>query len=206
MLLLLSAISLIAQTIAPEIQWQSCFGGSEIDKACAGFQTSDGGYIFSGNARSPNGDVVGWHAAYFTDSVAIPDYWVVKLDVEGNIQWQKCLGGSLYDCAYSIEQCDDGGYIVGGKSYSNDFDVSLAHGDCDYWIVKLDEFGNIEWERSYGGSGADWGWVIRQTVDGYIVVGTSNSDDGDVSGNHGESDFWIVKLDAVGGIQWQKNL
>jgi uncharacterized repeat protein (TIGR01451 family) len=135
------------------------------------------------------------------------DYWVVKLDVTGNITWQKSLGGSGSDKAQSIQQTVDGGYIVAGYSNSNDGDLTGNNGSYDYWVVKLDVTGNISWQKSLGGSGTDKAQSIQQTTDGgYIVAGFSNSNDGDVTGNNGSYDYWVVKIDASGNITWQKSL
>src|SRR5690606_10220972 len=106
--------------------------------------------------------------------------WVVKIDTEGEILWQRALGGSGEETALSIAPTSDGGYIVAGGSNSNDDDVSGNHGDYDYWVVKLDELGIIEWQKSLGGSGRDIAGSVRQDWDGgYIVSGASNSTDGD---------------------------
>ena len=183
----------------PNIQWQKSLGGAYHDAAYSITQTSDGGYIVAGVAVSNNGDVTNNHGA--------GDYWIVKLDGSGNIQWQKSLGGSSADDAYSIQQTNDSGYIVAGASSSNDGDVTGNHGLSDYWVVKLDTGGNIQWQKSLGGSSADAAYSIQQTSDGgYIVAGASSSNDGDVTGNHGLNDYWVVKLDTVGNIQWQRSL
>ncbi|KKH97277.1 hypothetical protein EO95_16555 [Methanosarcina sp. 1.H.T.1A.1] len=181
------------------IEWQKCLGGSDKDGARDIQQTSDGGYIVTGSSYSTDGDVTGNHGK--------DDYWVVKLDPKGNIDWQKCLGGSGYDFAYSIQQTSDGGYIVAGHSDSKDGDVTENHGKDDYWVVKLDTKGNIDWQKCLGGSGYDFAYSIQQTSDGgYIVAGHSDSKDGDVAGNHGINDYWVVKLDTKGNIDWQKGL
>src|SRR6476659_6468485 len=105
------------------------------------------------------------------------------------IQWQKTLGGSGSDGAYSVKLTSDGGYIIAGVSYSSDGDVTGNHGDYDYWIVKLNSNGTIQWQKSMGGSGYDQASSIVQTTDGgYIIAGYSESNDGDVSGNHGLQD------------------
>src|SRR5690606_34288354 len=135
------------------------------------------------------------------------DYWIVKLDGNGNTQWQKALGGSSGDEAQSIQQTADGGYIVAGLSWSNSGDVIGNHGISDYWVVKLDGNGNIQWQKALGGSGYDKATSIQQTADGgYIVVGETYSNDGDVTGYHGGGDYWVMKLDDSGNIQWQKTL
>ena len=123
------------------------------------------------------------------------------------IAWQKCLGGSRYDEANSVQQTGDRGYIVAGDTFSNDDNVSGNHGIRDSWVVKLDNVGDVEWQKCLGGSRYDKANSIQQTVDGgYIVAGDTNSSDGDVSGNHGNADSWLVKIDSIGNIQWQKCL
>jgi alpha-tubulin suppressor-like RCC1 family protein len=182
-------------------QWTKLLGGTDDDGANSIKQTSDGGYIVAGQSQSNDGDVNGNHGSN--------DYWVVKLNNVGIIQWQKSLGGSHIDLAHSIQQTTDGGYIVAGASYSSDGDVSNHHGnflDPDYWVVKLDNAGNIQWQKSLGGSGDEAAYSIQQTIDGgYIATGYSTSpNNGDVNGIHGGEDFWIVKIDGSGTIQWQK--
>ena len=181
------------------IQWEKSLGGSGYEGANSIQQTTDGGYILAGWSDSNDGDISGNHGS--------TDYWVVKLDDTGTIEWQKSIGGSAEDRAYSIQQTFDGGYITAGYSYSNNGDISGNHGASDYWVVKLDDTGTIEWQKSLGGSGDEWAHSIQQTSDsGYIVAGGSFSNDGDVSGNHGYDDSWVVKLDNAGNIQWQKCL
>jgi len=172
---------------SPGIEWQRALGGSNLDTTYSIQQTSDGGYIVAGYTESNDGDVSGNHGYY--------DFWVVKLDGNGNIQWQKCLGGSTHDAPFSIQQTSDGGYIVAGCTYSNDGDVSGNHGKDDFWVVKLDSDGNIQWQKALGGSSNDWAHSVQQTSDGgYIVAGDTYSNDGDVSGYHRDGDFWVVKL------------
>ena len=123
------------------------------------------------------------------------------------VDWQKTYGGSGFDGATSIGQTADNGYIVAGTSNSNDGDVTGNHGNDDYWITKINPTGNVEWQKSLGGNQNDRPNGIQQTQDGgYIVAGSSTSNNGDVSGNHGNSDFWVVKLNSVGNITWQKSL
>ncbi|MBL7989239.1 MAG: T9SS C-terminal target domain-containing protein [Chlorobi bacterium] len=209
----LLAILLLSQTLPaqqnpPAIEWEKSLGGSDNDGATSIEQTSDGGYIVAGLSYSNDGDVTGHHGA--SDK---SDYWIVKLTGAGVIQWEKSLGGSGVDYASSIEQTSDGGYIVAGSSYSTDGDV-ISHFrawvESDYWIVKLTNAGDIQWEKSLGGSGNDYAASIEQTSDGgYIVAGWSSSTEGDVTGHHGthyKSDYWIVKLTSAGDIQWQKSL
>ena len=179
------------------IQWQKCLGGSGSDYANSIQQTEDGGYIVAGYTSSTNGDV--------SDNNGGNDYWVVRLDEDGSIIWQKCLGGSGTDYAKSIQQTADGGYIVAGDTYSSDGDVSKNNGKGDYWVVRLDEDGSIIWQNSFGGSENDMVNSVAQTSDGgYIVAGYTSSTDGDVSDNNGGNDCWIVKLTDEGSMTWQK--
>jgi len=172
----------------PYITWQKCLGGSSDEFARSVHQTSDGGYIVAGDTYSNNGDVSGNHGE--------SDFWVVKLTSTGSLQWRKCLGGGNWDMAYSIQQTSDGGYIVAGMTESNNGDVSGNHGDLDLWVVKLTSTGSLQWQKCFGGSSDDGAYSIQQTSDGgYVVAGGTESNNGDVSGNHGEYDLWVVKLD-----------
>ncbi|MHA1651797.1 MAG: hypothetical protein ACTSYB_16515, partial [Candidatus Helarchaeota archaeon] len=174
------------------IEWQKCLGGSNNDWVYSVQQTADGGYIVAGFTVSNDGDVSGNH-----DGEDFCDFWVVKLSSTGVIEWQKCLGGSNYERAYSVQQTADGGFIVAGETKSNDGDVSGNHGGYDFWVVKLSSTGVIEWQKCLGGINDEGAYSVQQTADGgYIVAGYTDSNDGDVSGKHGvcACDFWVVKL------------
>jgi len=182
-----------------DLQWQKSLGGSNEDVGADILQTADGGYIVIGTSESTDGDVSGNHGG--------KDIWIAKINVTGNIQWEKSLGGSGSDVATSIAKTTDGGYIIGGESSSSDGDVSVNQGGVDYWIVKINNTGVIQWQETYGGSSQDTPISIKQTSDeGYIGVGFTLSNDGDVSGNNGNYDVWVIKLDNTGNLQWQKTL
>ena len=182
------------------LQWQKSFGGSADEEAYNIKQTTDGGYIVVGYTASVgSGDVTTNNGGF--------DFWVVKLNSLGNLQWQKCLGGTGFDVANSVSLTSDGGYIVAGSTESNDNDVTGNHGDRDCWVVKLNSLGVIQWKKTYGGTLKDYAHSIIQTSDsGYVLAGGSRSNNGDVTGNHGSDDVWIVKINATGTIQWQKAL
>lgn len=182
---------------APAIQWQKSLGGSGDETAQSIQQTSDGGYIIAGHTYSNNGDV--------TLNKGMADYWVVKLGSNGAVQWQKTLGGSQTDKAYAVRQTTDGGYIVAGYSESTDGDVTGNHGNADFWVVKLNSAGTIQWQKSLGGAFGDFAYGVQQTTDGgYIIAGSTASVDGNVSVSQGGDDFWVVKLDNSGLLQWEK--
>lgn len=178
--------------------WSKAYGGSKLDEAYSAVKTTDGGYIFTGETGSVDGDANG-------TSHGGSDMWVVKLDVSGGIQWQKKYGGSRNDQGISIKQTVDGGYIVAGNTFSNDGDVIGHHDSTDIWVVKLTDTGTISWAKDFGGTARDNAFDIHQTTDGgYIVVGNTLSDDGDIAYNHGDGDAWLLKLDATGNLLWEK--
>jgi len=168
---LLAATAAFTQPV-PEIEWQQCLGGSGFEDTFSAAQTADGGYIIAGSTDSNNGQVTDFHGG-------ASDFWVVKLDGGGNLQWQKALGGSATDNVGEIQQTTDGGYTVAGTTSSNNGDVSGNHGSFDYWVVKLDPLGTIQWQRTYGGGSSDACWDVQQTTDGgYVLAGNASSTDG----------------------------
>jgi hypothetical protein len=201
-LTILLAVSLRGYSQAPSIAWQKSLGGSAGDLSHDIKQSSDGGYIVVGSTSSADGDVSGYKGG-FTDA------WVVKLNGAGAIQWQKCFGGSGLEEFRSVQQTADGGYILFGYSDSFDGDVSGNHGQFDFWLVKITNTGNIEWQKCLGGNLEEIGYGVQQTTDGgYILTGVTGSTNGDVTGNHGNpsvKDVWVVKTSAAGILEWQKN-
>lgn len=189
-----------ADAQAPGILWERSLGGSQMDKAQCIKKTADGGLLIGGYTSSPDGDVSGVHGTQY-------DFWVVKTNADGTILWQRTMGGSNSELLNSIAFTNDGGYIAAGYSYSHDGDVTINHGNADYWIVKLDDTAGIQWARSFGGSNIDIATCAQQTADsGYIVAGRTFSTDGDIAMHHDSSDCWILKLNPDGSIQWQKTL
>ena len=173
------------------VSWSKSLGGSGRDWANSIQQTKDGGYIFAGTSESNDGQVSGNHGK--------ADVWVVKLNSTGTIVWQKCFGGSDYDHAYSVQQTIDGGYIVAGTTSSTNGNVKGNYGINDAWIIKLNSSGSIVWSKCLGGTGGDVAYSVQQTKDGgYIFTGYSDSTNGNVTGNHGNNDVWVVKLTSGG--------
>ncbi|MBL0281388.1 MAG: T9SS type A sorting domain-containing protein [Bacteroidetes bacterium] len=188
---------------APGIEWQNTIGGSNLDQLRTIKITSDGNYIIGGRSFSGiSGDK--------TEAVVgSEDFWILKLDVLGNIIWQNTIGGITSDVLNTINQTNDGGYIIGGNSSSGiSGDKSEASlGMDDYWVVKLDSLGIIQWQNTIGGSGDEYLKVVIQTNDnGYILGGDTDSpisgDKTDI--NFGLEDYWVIKLDSMGAIEWQK--
>lgn len=186
-------------SVAGSIEWQKALGGTGEEHGHGICQAIDGGYIVAIHARSTDGDITGQHGDV--------DAWIVKLTSSGSIEWQKSLGGSHQDTVYNIRPTTDGGYIMVGDTWSIDGDVIANDGTGNVWVVKLSDSGLIEWQKTYGGSNGDWGRSIQQTIDGgYIFAAGTRSNDGDVTGYHGNEDFWIVKISNSGILQWQKTL
>lgn len=201
-------IFLSAFCFGQEIEWQNTLGGSGSDQLFSISPTVDGGYICGGWSNSNiSGDKT-------ENCLGSADYWIVKLDSGGNIQWQNTIGGSGDDRLYSISQTTDGGYICGGSSKSDSTGDKTENmvggiGADDYWIIKLDATGVIEWQNTIGGLFFDILKTIKQTTDGgYICAGNSDSYIGGdkTESCRGSEDYWVVKIDSIGNIQWQKTL
>lgn len=182
------------------IQWQKCLGGSSIEQEGMNIEIlADSGFLCSGATASNDGDVTGFHGFY--------DYWPVRLDKNGSLVWEYCYGGTMADWCHYVTNTPDEGMILAGSTDTPNGDVlcDFHGGTGDAWIIKLDSLGNIEWQSCYGGSGMDNLYRIIVTPEGgYLCTGVTNSNDGQVSGNHGGFDFWVVRLDHLGTLIWQK--
>ncbi|OQX75236.1 MAG: hypothetical protein B6D61_10745, partial [Bacteroidetes bacterium 4484_249] len=133
------------------------------------------------------------------------DMWMIKLNNEGEIEWDFTLGTTSQDYGQAIIQTSDGGFLVGGTSTlagGGNLDCK-NHGQADGVLVKLDADRNIEWQQCYGGSDYDGIYGILELNDGYLLSAFTASNDGNVSGYHGEADIWIVKIDFFGNIIWE---
>lgn len=186
-----------------ELEWRKKYGGSDSDYAVKIIPLRAGGYIVLGKTRSPNNGVVsGVHGNPF---VSVPaEIWVLRLDNDGNLLWQKCLGGTGVDLPGSIDITPSGGFIVSGSTASNDGDVTGNHGNTDAWVVELSATGNILWQKCYGGSGREGPAYIKALAGGgYIFTAYTESNNGDVTANN-PKDIWLVRIDATGNIIWQK--
>jgi hypothetical protein len=173
-----SDIWLIKTDASGNEQWSELFGGSEWDFGHSVAQISGGGYIIGGYTESygaGNGDV-----------------WLIKTDASGNEQWNETFGGSSYDYGYSAAETSDG-YIITG------YTQSYGAGSADVWLIKTDADGSEQWNQTFGGSGADFGYSVIQTTDGgYIVVGYT------YSYGAGSADVWLIKTDADGSEEWNQ--
>ncbi len=186
---------------AGDKEWRRYFGGSDNDRSYDVIQTKDNGYLMIGSTESPSGD--------FDISInnGAYDYWVVKIDSTGNKVWEKTYGGLEIDIAYGIAAVGDGTYIIVGDSRSSDGDVTNAKGNADLWIIKINDSGNLLWEKTYGGAKFDTGRGIHKTQDGYyLITGNSRSNDIDLDKNNGQSDVLSIIIDSEGKVLWKSTL
>lgn len=164
-----------------ELEWKKTYGKDTTTYCFSAQQTSDSGFILGGSRWNP------LQAAY--------NVYIVKTDPDGNTVWDKSYGGTGNDGCFSLQQTSDGGFILAGDTDS----YSLGCATCDMYLIKVDSQGNLEWFRTFGGKGIDGCYSVRQTSDGgYILAGDSNSF------SSSPFDFYLVKTDARGNLEWQR--
>ena len=183
--------------------WEGNFGGTGDDLLSPAQQTSDGGFVLAGESWS------GASGNKTSDLIGVFDFWVVRLDANGNKLWDKSYGGTGTDSASCILQTSDGGFLVGGisRSSTNGNKTSAPLGYQDYWIARLDAQGNKLWDRSYGGGANDILTDMRPMSDGgFLLAGYSDSPAGAFKGstNYGGSDLWLVRIDANRNQLWDR--
>lgn len=191
-------------------QWQKTFGGDGQDDLVTISVTKDGGYIMGGSSDSEKShDSITNKNKKHDDSRGGMDYWVIKLDVKGNVEWQKTFGGDYVDLLATIKPTLDGGYIVGGYSNSNnsgDKNINNLGNGGDFWILKLDSKGDVDWQKSFGGDGDDYLYDLIQIRDGsYVAAGSSNSSRTPSGNPIVDTDFLVVNFDQYGVLKWSKS-
>jgi len=191
------------------IQWEKTLGNVENDNLLKIKLTSENTLLMVGGHYDSGGMI---DCPDLGDDGA--DVWIVELDLNGNLLNQWCFGGSHNDLGYDIIECNDG-YVFVASTNSNDGDVSGLHiygGTIhdDIWVVKFNKQGELIWQNCFGGSESDYPIYLTQTSDqGYIIIGNTWSHNGDVVGNHsspgsGWADMWLVKVDSLGELEWQR--
>ncbi|MCW4016745.1 MAG: hypothetical protein NWF06_10280 [Candidatus Bathyarchaeota archaeon] len=161
--------------------WQQTYGGAEVDASTSLVQTSDGGYALLGFTRS------------FGEGEA--DAWLIKTDEQGTMQWNKTYGGTKEEGALCLIQTADGGFAFVGhtESFATEKADDLWTAVSDIWLVKTDENGNMQWNKTYGGEKAEYGSCLVQTDDdGFALTG------------HSEGELWLIKTDSYGEVEWNQ--
>jgi hypothetical protein len=177
-LFVLVTLPLIGSVGASLELWSQTYGGVSSDAAEALVQTSDGGYALAGYTTS-------FGAGSY-------DFWLVKTDANGNMEWNQTYGGAGIEHACALVGTSDGGFALLGTA-------SFGAGKRDFWLVKTDEFGNMKWNQTYGGADYDDPSSLVRTSDGgYAIAGWTTS-----FGAEGD-DFWLVKIDAYGNVEWSQ--
>lgn len=159
--------------------WARTYGGGGHDGAHSIVSTPDGGNIVIGDTQSFGAGGI--------------DAWVLRLDADGAVVWEKAIGGPGNDRAWSVALTSGGTYVVVGET------SSFGAGGADAWLLEIDDAGAVVWQRTYGGAGEDAAFVVQATSDGGFVVGAQTASFG-----AGELDYWILKLDGAGSVQWER--
>ena len=159
---------------AESIMWSQTYGGTSFDEAYFLVETSDGGYAIAGST--------------YSFGAGGRDFWLVKTDANGVLQWSQTYGGTDSDVGYCVVETSDGGYALAGHTYS-------FGGGIDVWLVKTDASGVVEWNQTYGGADFEFGYCVVETSDGgYAIAGMTESF------GAGDFDFWVVKTDEYGVV------
>lgn len=184
-------------------EWRKDIGGEYSDKGFAATNTDDGGYAIAGLTTSYGG----------RDNY---DFYFVKTDSEGNVEWESNFGGDHNEIAYDVIQTSDGGYLLGGTT------VTYGNKGTDWWVVKTNETGEKEWSRYYGGEQDEELKSVMETEDGNFVLGGSTAsfadpgfglwaleiDEGNIDEEKEEdveTDFEGVELEKD-AIRWETNV
>jgi hypothetical protein len=177
-LILVLVFCIVPLLVAQELEWEQTFGGPERDSAWGVQQTDDGGYLISASTESYGaGD---------------RDYWLIKTDYSGVMEWERTYGGTGYDSCNSPERTDDGGYLI--SCYTE----SYGAGNGDAWLIKTDSNFVTQWQRTFGGTDVDYGHPQEADDGGYIIRGYTQSY------GAGDNDVWLIKTDSDGIMQWQR--
>lgn len=186
------------------IIWEKSFGYVGADSAFSIIQTQDNGFLLSGVLDVSASDGAGNNRMNM-ERHAGGDYWVIKIDAMGDLQWSRYFGGTFTDTAYDSVQTQDGNFLIMGSSDSDDVDINNNKGTYDFWVVKLNNTGTLLWEKSFGGTEIDEARAITTTADGnFFIAGDSRSNDIDLSTNNGAADVWIIKINSDGDLLWEK--
>jgi hypothetical protein len=179
--LILLILCLPALGQAPDLEWEKTFGGIEDERGVALMEATDGGYLMVGYTSSKG--------------VGNKDIWLIKTDSEGEMEWERTLGGPADDEGWSVLETEDGGYLVTGVTESE------GSGGKDLWLVKTYSDGYERWKKTFGATGDEWGVAVLETKDGGYAVAAVTTSRGS-----GGSDGWILKTDSDGNLEWETTI
>ncbi len=184
----------------PGIMWEKKYGGTGADQLNDVLIHDDGTFVVVGASKSNDGHISGHHGSLDSN-----DAWIARLDADGNMLWQRSIGGANSDEFNAVIKGVDQSFICIGSTTSNDGDVSNNRGSSDLWVVKVNYDGTIAWSKTFGGSGHDWGFDGVVTSDQhYAIAGTTLSRNGDVASNTGDTSAWVIKISGNGSLVWEK--
>lgn len=190
----MSDVWIVKTDTSGNIIWDEFFGGTNTDFPYSIIESNDGGIFITGSTKSNDIDVTGNHQP----GGSTEDIWVLKIDSVGNLLWQNCFGGSSTEIGYDAYPLENGGIVITGYTQSYNGNVSGNHGPANFkdaWVIKIDDYGNLLWQKCLGGTSHETGNAIIENSDGDIIMaGFTMSYNFDVSGNHGNEDSWLVKL------------
>ena len=183
------------------IIWEDVYGFKGHDHAYSIIPTTDGGYFFNGFLDVTSSQGEGNDYVESRKHHGVGEFWCHKIDSNGNLQWRKYYGGTNNDRSYDAIETEDGDFLIIGTSESLDIDISSPKGSYDIWAILVNSKGEMIWENSYGGSGIDQAKTVIKDFNGnYKIIGSSFSQDKDVSNPKGNSDIWLVTIDKFGNL------
>jgi hypothetical protein len=179
-------------------QWTKYFGGNLSDDPFGVVETASGNFILVGASDSADVDISNNKGSY--------DFWVVSISSSGNLIWEKNFGGTQIDEAHDIIITTDNNFLIVGNTRSDDTDVSVNNGDSDVWMIKINENGDLLWEKTIGGASFDTASSISKSNMGYLISGSSRSENGFITTNNGQNDALVINIDESGNVLWLKTV
>ena len=179
-----------------DLEWSKYYGGSFTETPFGVVKTEDNSFIIAGSSDSNDVDITNNKGSY--------DFWILKISNDGTLLWEKNYGGSEIDEPRGITATNDGNFMIVGDTRSSDQDITNNNGAADLWMLKINADGGLIWQKTIGATSFDVARSISKTQDnGFVISGSSRSSDAGFT-NKGQNDAWVLKVNALGEIEWQK--